>query len=126
MQTVTILGLVNKWDSLSHVQDWVSKNAKSYFGTAKYRKAEGCVRDELVTLGSVVLDAIRGTVMDYGSNTPPTRAVTLIHNNGVITATCDCGGRSSCLLYTSDAADEEDSVDLGGRRIIKKEKIERM
>src|SRR5664279_6454463 len=27
---------------------------------------------------------------------------------------------SGCLLYTSDAADEEDSVDLGGRRIIKK------
>ena len=27
-----------------------------------------------------------------------------------------------CLLYTSDAADEEDSVDLGGRRIIKKQK----
>eukprot|EP00656_Telonema_subtile_P024897 TRINITY_DN27052_c0_g1_i3.p1 TRINITY_DN27052_c0_g1~~TRINITY_DN27052_c0_g1_i3.p1 ORF type:complete len:187 (+),score=36.90 TRINITY_DN27052_c0_g1_i3:32-592(+) len=25
-----------------------------------------------------------------------------------------------CLLYTSDAADEEDSVDLGGRRNIKK------
>eukprot|EP00658_Telonema_sp_P-2_P020283 TRINITY_DN18020_c0_g1_i11.p1 TRINITY_DN18020_c0_g1~~TRINITY_DN18020_c0_g1_i11.p1 ORF type:complete len:306 (-),score=101.08 TRINITY_DN18020_c0_g1_i11:84-1001(-) len=30
-----------------------------------------------------------------------------------------------CLLYTSDAADEEDSVDLGGRRIIKKKKKER-
>ena len=27
---------------------------------------------------------------------------------------------SSCLLYTSDAADERSSVDLGGRRIIKK------
>ena len=27
-----------------------------------------------------------------------------------------------CLLYTSDAADEEDSVDLGGRRIIKKKR----
>ena len=27
---------------------------------------------------------------------------------------------TTCLLYTSDAADEEDSVDLGGRRIIKK------
>src|SRR5674536_101887 len=26
--------------------------------------------------------------------------------------------RVTCLLYTSDAADEEDSVDLGGRRII--------
>eukprot|EP00656_Telonema_subtile_P049163 TRINITY_DN6043_c0_g1_i1.p1 TRINITY_DN6043_c0_g1~~TRINITY_DN6043_c0_g1_i1.p1 ORF type:complete len:132 (-),score=28.87 TRINITY_DN6043_c0_g1_i1:18-413(-) len=29
-----------------------------------------------------------------------------------------------CLLYTSDAADEEDSVDLGGRRIIKKKSVE--
>eukprot|EP00656_Telonema_subtile_P037198 TRINITY_DN4134_c0_g1_i2.p1 TRINITY_DN4134_c0_g1~~TRINITY_DN4134_c0_g1_i2.p1 ORF type:complete len:105 (-),score=32.21 TRINITY_DN4134_c0_g1_i2:60-374(-) len=27
---------------------------------------------------------------------------------------------SACLLYTSDAADEEDSVDLGGPRRIKK------
>src|SRR5664280_1856031 len=25
---------------------------------------------------------------------------------------------TTCLLYTSDAADEEDSVDLGGRRIL--------
>eukprot|EP00656_Telonema_subtile_P047707 TRINITY_DN5507_c0_g1_i2.p1 TRINITY_DN5507_c0_g1~~TRINITY_DN5507_c0_g1_i2.p1 ORF type:complete len:259 (-),score=67.37 TRINITY_DN5507_c0_g1_i2:79-855(-) len=32
------------------------------------------------------------------------------------------GGYKGCLLYTSDAADEEDSVDLGGRRIIKKKK----
>src|SRR5664279_6320492 len=30
---------------------------------------------------------------------------------------------NTCLLYTSDAADEEDSVDLGGRRIIKKKKM---
>ena len=29
----------------------------------------------------------------------------------------------SCLLYTSDAADERSSVDLGGRRIIKKKKM---
>ena len=29
-----------------------------------------------------------------------------------------------CLLYTSDAADERSSVDLGGRRIIKKKKKE--
>ena len=36
------------------------------------------------------------------------------------------GGRrlpdNCCLLYTSDAADERSSVDLGGRRIIKKKK----
>ena len=31
----------------------------------------------------------------------------------------------TCLLYTSDAADEEDSVDLGGRRNIKKKKKEK-
>ena len=29
-------------------------------------------------------------------------------------------GKYGCLLYTSDAADERSSVDLGGRRIIKK------
>ena len=32
------------------------------------------------------------------------------------------GEDASCLLYTSDAADERSSVDLGGRRIIKKKK----
>ena len=30
------------------------------------------------------------------------------------------GHTNLCLLYTSDAADERSSVDLGGRRIIKK------
>ena len=30
------------------------------------------------------------------------------------------GREFGCLLYTSDAADERSSVDLGGRRIIKK------
>eukprot|EP00656_Telonema_subtile_P009630 TRINITY_DN1453_c0_g1_i3.p1 TRINITY_DN1453_c0_g1~~TRINITY_DN1453_c0_g1_i3.p1 ORF type:complete len:174 (+),score=33.17 TRINITY_DN1453_c0_g1_i3:2-523(+) len=33
-----------------------------------------------------------------------------------------CGHFMICLLYTSDAADEEDSVDLGGRRDLKKKK----
>ena len=39
----------------------------------------------------------------------------------------DCKTDSSlrCLLYTSDAADERSSVDLGGRRIIKKKKEHR-
>ena len=32
----------------------------------------------------------------------------------------EIGHIASCLLYTSDAADERSSVDLGGRRIIKK------
>src|SRR5678815_3015494 len=37
--------------------------------------------------------------------------------HGMITTQADI-----CLLYTSDAADERSSVDLGGRRIIKKKK----
>src|SRR5665648_1301118 len=41
-------------------------------------------------------------------------------NFGLSVASCRHPGRMPCLLYTSDAADEEDSVDLGGRRIIKK------
>ena len=47
----------------------------------------------------------------------------------LVTVLRECGaevvavGRSeACLLYTSDAADERSSVDLGGRRIIKKKK----
>ena len=31
----------------------------------------------------------------------------------------------ACLLYTSDAADERSSVDLGGRRILKKKNIQK-
>ncbi|GAB5861005.1 hypothetical protein JMUB7545_27780 [Staphylococcus aureus] len=37
----------------------------------------------------------------------------------IVTAQCIF---CSCLLYTSDAADDGESVDLGGRRIIKKKK----
>ena len=33
---------------------------------------------------------------------------------------------NDCLLYTSDAADERSSVDLGGRRIIKKKNNEQI
>src|SRR5678815_3843263 len=36
--------------------------------------------------------------------------------------TAVCEAYDACLLYTSDAADERSSVDLGGRRIIKKKK----
>src|SRR5665648_1252739 len=41
---------------------------------------------------------------------------------GGLFTTCITIRTRNCLLYTSDAADEEDSVDLGGRRIIKKKK----
>ena len=39
---------------------------------------------------------------------------------GSIAITIPSANNGPCLLYTSDAADERSSVDLGGRRIIKK------
>ena len=44
--------------------------------------------------------------------------VTSVHNDDEIIDYLS----DPCLLYTSDAADERSSVDLGGRRIIKKKK----
>ena len=41
---------------------------------------------------------------------------------GVPVAPAEPDELTTCLLYTSDAADERSSVDLGGRRIIKKKK----
>ena len=47
--------------------------------------------------------------------------VSSISRRGPTRPSSDPGARPlSCLLYTSDAADERSSVDLGGRRIIKK------
>mgnify|MGYP003381605104 CR=1 FL=1 len=50
----------------------------------------------------------------------PTGAIT--RNFGVMIEEEGLALRGTCLLYTSDAADERSSVDLGGRRIIKKKK----
>ena len=52
----------------------------------------------------------------------------MLRSVGVPTRTVNgfAGGKYNsygCLLYTSDAADERSSVDLGGRRIIKKKTI---
>ncbi len=46
-------------------------------------------------------------------------------NNRIIYRTA-AARRPSCLLYTSDAADDLIGVDLGGRRIIKKKKMKYM
>src|SRR5664279_6155747 len=54
-----------------------------------------------------------GITRRYYAIDPATGAAT--HTNARLTAEAI----KNCLLYTSDAADEEDSVDLGGRRIIK-------
>mgnify|MGYP003380301162 CR=1 FL=1 len=52
--------------------------------------------------------------------TQPARTEGLERVGGAQPRDLDAGQRRRCLLYTSDAADERSSVDLGGRRIIKK------
>ena len=54
----------------------------------------------------------RGIIVSMGGQVPNNLSMKL-HNAGLKII-------GTCLLYTSDAADERSSVDLGGRRIIKK------
>ena len=58
-----------------------------------------------VAHGGVETDHPVGLGLDAGRNRRTRRGATDVEG---------------CLLYTSDAADERSSVDLGGRRIIKK------
>ena len=46
----------------------------------------------------------------------------LVEDYVLLSSTAGRDVPDDCLLYTSDAADERSSVDLGGRRIIKKKK----
>ena len=46
----------------------------------------------------------------------------IVHELGTGESSRTVSDHYACLLYTSDAADERSSVDLGGRRIIKKKK----
>src|SRR5665648_1266626 len=62
----------------------------------------------------IILDTLKKENIDTNS------LKALIGRGGILKPLA--AGTYTCLLYTSDAADEEDSVDLGGRRIIKKKK----
>src|SRR5664280_3226871 len=103
-----------------------------------------CIRDSgQMTAGSWIYigtqGIVQGTYETFAAVAAKRFGGTLA---GTLTVTGGCGGMGgaqplsvtlnggvclivdvdACLLYTSDAADEEDSVDLGGRRIIKKKK----
>ena len=69
-----------------------------------------CIRDRLDHVGSALI----ARKAEYGRLLSREEGKTLAE-----------GVAETCLLYTSDAADERSSVDLGGRRIIKKKKKEK-
>ena len=80
--------------------------------------------------GDVVLFSPRPIIAPSGALGKLIQSQSLLHR--LFTAACYDGSvrpmslnepsqhMEACLLYTSDAADERSSVDLGGRRIIKK------
>ena len=63
---------------------------------------------------------IRDRIEVAKSKKPKMETGTIINQYKIISAIGKGGMGEVCLLYTSDAADERSSVDLGGRRIIKK------
>ena len=65
-----------------------------------------CIRDSFGTVPGRRVDDLGDLLDEVALNTDPVELTV---------------GRA-CLLYTSDAADERSSVDLGGRRIIKKKR----
>src|SRR5665648_131725 len=80
--------------------------------------ANGDVKAEFVTAESEH-SAMSACI---GSAAAGARTMTATSSAGYALMVEVCFVAASCLLYTSDAADEEDSVDLGGRRILKKKK----
>ena len=62
------------------------------------------------------------SILNSGSNKWTFKSL-IIEGRATISTTSSVQD-DGCLLYTSDAADERSSVDLGGRRIIKKKKDE--
>ena len=73
--------------------------------------SEMCIRDRTSALNETEVEHLFAVIEDLKAN-----GVGIVY----ITHKMD----EVCLLYTSDAADERSSVDLGGRRIIKKKKQE--
>src|SRR5678815_3582825 len=101
-------------------------NAPDFVLPANGASTVNCPADAVAPTPPVVTDACGNAI------TPVVTAPTPVTCNGTMVYTftyTDCANHThawtytyTCLLYTSVAADERSSVDLGGRRIIKKKK----
>ena len=78
--------------------------------------SEMCIRDRYTAL-TAIETAVKG-----GNAPPPSTVQDRIRADSARLPNPLGSMLQTCLLYTSDAADERSSVDLGGRRIIKKKK----
>src|SRR5678809_480646 len=81
--------------------------------------------DRIIFLGYPINDEIANIVtaqLLFLDSTDRSRDINMYINSPGGSVYSGLGVYDTCLLYTSDAADERSSVDLGGRRIIKKKK----
>src|SRR5678815_6174224 len=72
-----------------------------------------------ILLIPVVLIQLAGPRSEATTEINYTEYRTQLAKDNIKDVTVSAGKNITCLLYTSDAADERSSVDLGGRRIIK-------
>ena len=80
-----------------------------------------CIRDSLIVFTRGGVPIYLRDVAEVRDTTEDLRSFTRINGKpGIRLRVTKQSGKNTCLLYTSDAADERSSVDLGGRRLIKK------
>ena len=79
-------------------------------------QAEDGIRDLVRSRGLGDVYKRQGDLVGY--NIWPNEVINEIRRRGIPTIAGNYDQGIGCLLYTSDAADERSSVDLGGRRII--------
>ena len=107
----------------------VSVDSCSLISVLFFFQAEDGIRDLVRSrgLGDVYKRQLQEFGVDqyYFCKSWPDRGFTDLYANALNFILGVHPGNNTCLLYTSDAADERSSVDLGGRRIIKKKKNEK-
>ena len=81
-------------------------------------QAEDGIRDLVRSRG--LGDVYKRQVVGYVAGFTAPEGKTMGHAGAIVSGSKGTAQAKACLLYTSDAADERSSVDLGGRRIIKK------
>ena len=81
-------------------------------------QAEDGIRDAQESRG--LGDVYKRQMVETSASSPSTSPIISPRNRTMMRSLSDMTSCNSCLLYTSDAADDLLCVDLGGRRIIKK------
>ena len=122
---------VEELDQLFDLANDIEKHPDKYAHTCEGKKLATCFY-EPSTRTRLSFEAammnLGGKVLGFAdaSNSSASKGESVSDTIRVISCYADiCAMRhpkEGCLLYTSDAADEEDSVDLGGRRIVEKKK----